>query len=299
MHAIAPRWAWAVSFLALTAALVVAADPPAAEEIAIIDSAGKEIKLSNVKYTQGLRRLAWLGDPSATTDDGKKGPLAFEIREPNSTDLVKGIVTLVPLSSIEAVKYDYTKLTVETSIKGFDKPLVGTCKYKGFCVLGLDGEAGGVKAKFSGGTIKTGIKSVAFPNAKPLPARGESTAWTLKIEGAKPDESLMTVWNLKALYQLAGGVEQMTDALPVRKGEPIAFGGGGKPAGFKKLEVVAVDPNKKMVVVELDDGARTALVLAGEIDKKPAVLVGLVGEVDAGWKLFPLHTIAEVKPEGK
>ena len=31
-------------------------------------------------------------------------------------------------------------------------------------------------------------------------------------------------------------------------------------------------------------------------DKKAGTLVGFLGEVDAGWKLFPLHTIKVITP---
>ena len=282
-----------------------AADPvPVAEVVTVVDGDDKELKLAGVKYTLGVRRLGWLGEVSATTEDGKKGPWAFELREPNSTTFQKGVITLVPLPSIESVKYDYTKMTATVAVKDLKEPVVGTTEYRGFSFLGLEGDVGGVKAKLTGGEIpklkkgpKTGFKSATFPAAKPLPARNANApVWAIRLENAKPDDPPHTVRNLKALYQLAGGIEQLAESLPVRKGDPVSFGTTEKPATIKKFEVVAVDPNKKTVVLDLDSGDRTAVVPTGELDKKPATLLGLVGEVDAGWKLFPLHTIREAVP---
>ena len=41
-----------------------------------------------------------------------------------------------------------------------------------------------------------------------------------------------------------------------------------------------------------------AVPLALEHEKRTGTLIGLVGEVDHGWKLFPLHAIKMVKPAG-
>ena len=59
-------------------------------------------------------RNGWPGWPirEGTTDDAKKGPLALEFREPNSTTLVKGVITLVPVASIESLVFDHAKQEV-------------------------------------------------------------------------------------------------------------------------------------------------------------------------------------------
>lgn len=300
MHSLCSRLLGITLGFALALGLTLAAEPPAGEAVTVIDPAGKEIKLTGVKFTTGVRRLSWLGEASAPTEDGKKGPWALEIREPNSTTYQKGVITLVPLPSVENMKYDYDKFTASVAVKGLKDPLVGTCKYKGFCFLNLEGDVGGVKAKLSGGELKKGFKSLEFPAAKPLPPRAaESLQWSVQLEGAKPEDAPLVVKNLKPYYQLAGSVEQLADSLPVRKGEPIIFSDAKKAPNFKRLEVLAVDPNKKALVLEVDSGERTAVVLTGEIDKKPATLAGFIGEVDAGWKYFPLHTIHDLKPDMK
>lgn len=296
------RWSAPAAFLLVALALTAADAPP--EIVTIVDGDDKEIKLGGVKYTLGVRRLAWLGDASAATDDGKKGPWAFEIREPDSTLYQKGVITLVPMASIEGVKYDYTNFTAAIAVKGLKDPVMGTTKYKGFCFLGVEGEAGGVKAKLTGGELskaktgpRTGFKSIAFPQAKPLPPRAANApGWAITLEDAKPADRPHIVRNLKALYQFSGGVEQISDLLPARKGEPVVLGTGDKPSPYKKIEVIAVDPTNRTLVLELDSGERTVVIPTGELDKKPATLVGFLGEVDAGWKLFPLHAIGEMTP---
>lgn len=268
-------------------ALGAAADPPG-EPVVVVDAAGKEVKLTKVKFTAGTRKLGWLPDPKAA--------LAFEVREPNSTAYAKGVVTLVPLASVESITYEPGKATV--AVKGLPAPLVGTTEYKGFTAIGFDGDAGGVVGKFAGGVPKAGIKSVTFPGAKPLPERKPGgLAWSVKVDQPKAGNPTLVVRELKVLYALPGGVEQLADALPVRKGDPVKL-----DASLKRLEVLAVDPGTHMAAAEVlagDGPERTVVVpLVREADKKAGTLVGLLGEVDAGWKLFPLHTIKVLTPAG-
>ena len=106
---------------------------------------------------------------------------------------------------------------------------------------------------------------------------------------------MLTVRTLKALYQFPGGSEQLADVLPVRKGDPLSLA-----APFKRLEMLAVDNTVHRAAAELEpaDGPARLVVfpLTKEQDKRTGTLVGLLGEVDAGWKLFPLHTIKEIRP---
>src|SRR5206468_3110403 len=66
----------------------------------ITDTTGKDIALTAVRFTTGVRRLGWLGGP-------KDAQLALEVREPNSTTYQKGVLTLIPVASVEAVRYEY------------------------------------------------------------------------------------------------------------------------------------------------------------------------------------------------
>lgn len=284
----------------LLAGLGLRADDPQPEVAVLNDAAGKDVKLASVKPTAGVRRLAWLADPKDPNDDARKGPFALELREPHSTTYAKGVVTLVPMSGIESVKYDYDKHTMAVSVKGLPQPLAGTLQYKGINVLNFDADVGGITGKFMGGVPGTGIKSIAFRGAKPLPARPSGgAAWAVQIVQPLANHPTLTVRNLKPLFAFANGTEVLLDAIPTRKGDSVSL----MSLGIKRLEILAVDPNTQLAAMEVqpDEGAQHIVMmpLTLEQEKKSAALVGLLGEVDAGWKLFPLHTIKVITPDAK
>ena len=263
----------------------------------LTDSMGKEISLSGVKLTTGTRRLAWLADlKGGTTDDAKKGPLALDLREPNSTTFQKGVSTLIPVASVEAVRYDYPKQIMTVTVKGVTEPIPGTLQFKGLNVFGLEGTAGGAPTKLAGGTPKDGFRAVTFPNAKPVASHPPGgLGWAVQIEQPKAGNPSLAVRNLKALYTFPGGVEILHDAIPVRKGDPLPLN-----ATLKKVEFLAVDTNTHVAAVEVTSEAGadrlTAILLTREQAGRTGTLVGLLGEVDVGWKLFPLHTIKTIAP---
>src|SRR5439155_21196451 len=121
--------------------------------------------------------------PEGTTEDAKKGPLALEVREPISTTLAKGIVTLVPAAHLESAKYDYGTQLVTLTVKGLKTPLTGTLEYKGINVLGISGMADVKSASFTCGVVgKGGVKSVTFAGAKEIPPpKATGTFWAVQI----------------------------------------------------------------------------------------------------------------------
>jgi hypothetical protein len=274
-------------------------DPaPAAGEAVVTDVDGKEFKLTGVKFTTGTRRLAWLADPKGATDDAKKGPLALEVREPNSSlPLSKGVLTLVPVASLESAKFDYEKQVVSLVVKGLKEPITGTLEYKGINVLGFGGTSGGKTAAFTGGILsKTAVKTATFAGAEALTRpKAAGITWNVQIVQKSADNPTVTARNLKVLYSFPGGAEQLADGIPVRKGEPIPF-----DEKLKRFEVLANDLTTNVAAAEVEVGTGPERVIiippALEQDKKTGTLVGFVGEVDAGWKLFPLHTIKVIKP---
>lgn len=300
-----PQRLWAALGIGLIGGLALlagrtTADEPAAGSVVVTDSTGKDIVLESFKLTTGSRRLAWLAEPKGPTDDARKGPLALEIREPHSTTFTKGIVTLVPLASVESVRYEYDKQNMAVSVKGLAEPIHGTLQFKGINVLALEGSAGGVPTKYSGGVPATGIKGLAFRGAKPLPPRPTPTAaWAVQIVQPQAKNPTLTVRNVKPLFAFPGGSELLLESLPTRKGEPLAFTGVGR----MRIEVLSVDPNTQLAVFEVvsEDGPERVVVvpLTMDHDKRTGNLIGLLGEVEAGWKLFPLHTIKTISTEGK
>jgi hypothetical protein len=274
----------------LAGAFTQAADAPA--EATVTDAENKEVKLTDLKFGTGTHRLSWLADPNATTEDGKKGPLVLEVREPYSTSYLKGVVTYIPVASIESIKYDYEKQFASVSVKGVTDPVTGTLQYKNINVLNLSGTAEGKPITFSGGAFAKGnIKAVAFPDAKPLPARKGASAWQVQIDQPKAMNPTLKVGELKFIYQFPGG-DVLADALTVHKADPLKFD------AVKSYTTLAVDPTSHVVAAEaqVGDADRVVVIMPTiEKDGKTGTLVGAVGEVEAGWKMFPLSTIKNMK----
>jgi hypothetical protein len=289
------RWVWAVIGVVPAVWLaggLQAVDTPT--EATVTDAEGKEVKVSALKFGTGTHRLSWLADPAGTTDDVKKGPLALVLREPHSTTYSKGIITYVPVGSVESIKYDYDKQVASVAVKGVTEPLAGTLQYKGINVLAFSGTVDGKATTFSGGAFTKGnIKAVAFPDAKPVAAKKGASSWVIQIDQPKAMDPTLKAGNFKFLYQFPGGVEVLADTATVRKGEPLKL-----DDSVKSFTPVAVDQNTHMAAVEVQAGdAEKVVVIPLEIEKdgKKGTLAGLLGEVDAGWKLFPLHTIKNMK----
>jgi hypothetical protein len=275
----------------LTAWLVGAADSPS--EATVTDSEGKEVKVTGLKFGAGTHRLGWLGDANGATDDAKKGPLALEVREPHSTSYSKGVVTYIPVASVESIKYDYEKQFASVHVKGLTEPVTGTLQYKGINVLSFSGTVDGKATTFSGGAFMKGnIKGVSFTGATPVPGRKNAAAWQVQIDQAKAMNPTLKVGDLKFLYAFPGGAEVLADAATVHKSDPL------KLDAVQSYTTLAVDPNSHVIAAEVQAGDKERVVVLMptiEKDGKTGTLVGVVGEVDAGWKMFPLHAIKSMK----
>jgi hypothetical protein len=290
------RRAWAVVGLVLAGwvAGAVGAASEAPEEAAVTDAENKELKATGLRFGVGTNRLSWLADEAGATEDAKKGPLALALREPHSTGYTKGVVTYVPLGSVERIEYDYDKRVAAVAVRGLTEPLAGTLQYEGINVLAFTGTVDDKPVAFRGGAFTKGnIRAVAFTVARPVPAR-KGEPWLIQIDQAKADNPTLRAANLKFLFQFPGGVQRLTDTVAVRKGEPFKL-----DESVKSFSPLAVDPNTQLAAVEvqLGDGPEKVVVLSQEMDRggKKGVLVGLLGEVEAGWKLFPLHAIKAMK----
>ncbi len=269
---------------------IACADGPA--EAIVADAENKEVKVTDLKLGTGVRRLTWLTDTD--TEDAKKGLLVLELREPHSTSYAKGIITYVPVNSVESVKYDYDKQVASVGVKGLAEPLAGTLQYKGINVLTFSGAADGKPTSFSGGAFTKGnIKGVSFAGASPLPARKGVSAWQVQIDQPKAMDPTLKVGELKFLYQFPGGNEVLVDAVTPYKSEPLKL-----DSSVQSYTTLAVDPNTRVIAAEVQVGDKERVVVLMptlEKDGKTGTLVGVVGEVEAGWKLFPLRTIKNMK----
>jgi hypothetical protein len=306
---------------ALAAALVLgaarAADAPKPAEAAlvVVDAAGKEQKLKAWEFVGGTRRLSWLAPAAPAKEgagepkegDGPKararpkppaGPEALEFREENSTDFRDGILTLIPLDRIRSIEYDdKDKVSVHVATgpgAGDEEVLTGTTKYRGVNKITLaaevdKGDLGVAEVKLLGGVPK-GVRAIRFPDAKAGAAGPEGRAATVTV--AEKEKNVQKVPDLQPLYRLADGGERLLPTLFFRKTLKLDV------ARVQKLHAVEDKdaPGSEWEVGIKDGGEETLTLLAKpEIDGKPATLEGLLGRVPAGYKLFPVHTIADVE----
>jgi hypothetical protein len=278
-------------------------EEPAAGEAIITDVDGKEHKLSKIKFGTGTKRLAWLANPQGTTEDAKRGPLALEFRESTSAmPLAQGIITLIPISSLESAQYDFEKEVVSLHVKGLTQSLTGALLYPRVNVLGFSGTDDGKAATFTGGVRgKPTVKTATFGGAQPHARSKGGAVWNIQIVKTKKDEPMVVdnptliARNLKVLYSFPGGVERLVDGIPTRKGQPVPF-----DDKLKRFEVLANDFNTNLAAAEIEPAVGPERIIAIPLtlneDKKHGTLAGILGEVDAGWKLFPLHTIRVITP---
>jgi hypothetical protein len=283
-----------------------AADPGT---LIVIDSAGKTVKLKAWTFTQGVEHLSWL---SAKAEDGKKepapgkgpkggsskeGPEAFAFRELESTTYKDGIVTLVPLDRVRAVDYDNDtdKPTVTIRVATSDKPaedasIVGSTEYKGINKITLEaevdkGDLGVAEVKFLGGTIKGGIRGLRFAPPKVSAAPAGRPASVVINDGKKPTT---TVTDMQALYRMSDGSERLSPLLFFKKTVKIDI------AKIKKLSFGKDGEDVTLTPKEGEEATLTPLNPV-MLDGKEAQLIGLLGRVPAGYRLFPLHTVSEIE----
>jgi hypothetical protein len=290
------------------AAPAAAGPKPAEGALVIVDAAGKEQKLKAWEFVAGTRRLSWLA-PAAPAPEGEApkegrraqaaaGPEALEFREENSTGFREGILTLIPLDRIRSIEYDdkdKVSVHVATGAGASDEEvLTGTTKYRGVNKITLaaevdKGELGIAEVKYLGGVPK-GVRAIRFPAAKPSPAGAEGRPATVTV--AEKEKDVLKASDLQPLYRLADGGERLLPTLFFRKTLKVDVG------KVQKLHAVEDkdEPGSEWEVTLKDGGVETLTLIAKpNLDGKPATLEGLLGRVPAGYKLFPVHTIAEVE----
>ena len=290
-----------VPALLLAVVGVCAEDKPVQGPLIVIDSAGKEQKLSGWKLVAGTRRLGWL---AGAADPGQKtpaGPEALEFRDEQSTSFVDGIITFVPLERLRSISYDADKqnvtIKVATDQADADLALTGTTKFKGSNKLAIEaeidkGNQGVASVKYLGGTLG-GIQGVRFPMPRGTSAPTGRPATITIVDKQK---SVQQAVDLQPLYRLQDGSERLVPYLVFKKTYKVEFA---------KIQKLTAQPGAKADepewTISIQDGEAQTLTLlkAPPIDDKPATLLGLVGKVPAGYKLFPVHVIGEIQFDGK
>lgn len=276
--------------------VVVSVGPMGAQEkkqepLVLRNAAGKEEKLLAWHFTTGTRKLSWLD-----------GGSALEFRELNSTSYVEGIVTLVPLSSLKALAYDPDKKAVSATVViagGKEETLLGTTKFQKINHIALEGDAdlgtlGAAAVKLTGG-LPGGVLGLRFPSPKP---GAEVKGRPALIVADDKEKTSHTVAGLVPLYFVNGAYR----TLPELRFKTTVKIGLDMMTSMRRLPPVEKKQTTLEFQVTLADGAQHNLTLLSRAevdDHKSAQLVGLVGQVPAGYKLFPPHTIAELRFEAK
>lgn len=261
--------------------------------LVVVDGGGKEHKLKSWKFTAGVRRLGWLAD------DKSAGPEALVVREERKINFLAGVTTLVPLDRIRAVTFDEDGRTMTVRAATGGKPeedatLLGTTAYKGINKLALEaevdkGDAGIAEVTFRGGELRGGIQAIRFPT--PKVAAGKAGRPAVVVSADRDIKKTHKVSDLLPLYRFKGGREKTAPVLFFRKTLKLDVG------KIKKIAVSGEDSDDVVWQVGQKDGddATLTLLQTASVDGQPAELVGLVGKVPAGYKLFPLRRIGSVE----
>mgnify|MGYP001017857088 CR=1 FL=1 len=274
-------------------ALVALADEPKSTAPTITDTAGKEVTPKKWKVSYGLKKLTWA--------EGK--PEVFEMRELHSTTFKDGILTYIPTTRLQRLAYDYEKDSVEAFVAGVDKPLLGSTRFKDINNIVIEAEidqgaAGVVELRFRGGLAKGGIRGVKFPDAKApekAPELGQLYSFTVPPEGkGKTGPTIQTAHKIQALYRLPSGEEKLVDYLMFKKTLKVELSNILK-MNFGEYNVKDATSECEL---KMKDGSDLSVTLLTTItlNDKQAKLIGFVGAVPAGYRLFPVHTITEMQP---
>jgi hypothetical protein len=265
-----------------------------------------KIHLKDAHFTAGTRHLSWLvaADKSGKSKTKNLGPEYLEFREEKSTTFKDGIVTLIPVASLVRLEYDLDKKLVRAIVKQAgdkDLDLVGSTKFTGINKFALDGSAAKAEVgvagalQFKDGFMAVPIRGFAQSGAKPveMPTGGKAV-----IVAQDKEKTEHAVSGLMPLYRVSAG-QKLASVLMFQKVGQI---------DVKTLAVLRQVPpaDKKQTIshqyeVTQAGGEKQRLTLLEKTqldDNQPAVLIGLVGRVAAGFKLFPPHTITEVRFEG-
>lgn len=274
----------------------------ASKPITLVDASGKEMAFKQWKFVTGTRRLSWLEkEPPAKEKKGMPyGPECLEFRVAKVPMFKEDVTTYIPLTSLKRIAYEGKDVEVEVvGPGGKNFILKGSAEFVGINRFNLDGEldAGtlsvGGPIKLQDGFLKAGIRRIQFPDAAPLAETSGANA-TVVVRGK--DSAKHTVADLQPLYKV-GTTYRLIPALQFQKTINVDFKDivrmthlppKGKKGGFLDFEVEKKDGTKQ---------GMTLLDKASFAEKETAVLVGLVGRVPVGYRLFPATVIAEMKRE--
>lgn len=281
-------------FAACVGVVVLAAeDKPKrakSDALTILDAAGKEQKLKTWKFTEGVRRLAWL---AADKEKKAVGPEALLVRAEMDIEYLEGVLTLIPLEYVASLDFDAEMESMTVQVGDGDKAekVTGSIKYKRINKYTIEAEVdkgalGIAEVKYLGG-LPRGIRAVYFPAPKSVPplAKGRS-AQVVSADG-KSKKTTHSVVDLLPLYRLPDGGEKQIATLLFKKTLKLDVG---------KIKKIVTAGDEGGWQVSLAEGGEETLTLLETMpfEGKSARLLGFVGRVPIGYKLFPVAAIAEI-----
>lgn len=289
--------------------------PAPAGTIVVLDSKGKEHKVTKWTFKDGTRHLAFLakaedepkeqpkekgkGKGKAKSRAKPAGPEALVIRDELTIYWLDGVTTWVPLTQLRSITYDNQKQTVSVRVAVSDKPeddvtLVGATRYRNINKLTVyaevdKGTSGVAELTFLGGTLK-GITAIRFPAPKITAA---AKAGRPAIVGTldKNTKRRHAVTDLQGLYRFADGKEVLSNTLMFKKTLKV---------DLTKVKTITADPEETkdtvwQVVDKDGDDSSLTLLETMTIGTKTATLVGLIGKVPVGYKFFSLKSISSIE----
>jgi hypothetical protein len=267
-------------------------DKPKTMGLVVVDAAGKEQTLSNYRFTFGTRRLNWLASP-----ENKLAPEAVMIRAQNKLIFKDGVVTLIPLDRLRSITFDSDRSLLIVKAATGSTPtdevtLEGTTAYKGINKITLQadverGEAGIASLTFQGGVLRGSIRQLRFPSHKVEPIKLGRPAVVRTRE--KNLEQTHVVSDLQALYRVAGG-EKRADSLFFHKTLKLNL------ADIRQIVATGEDSEDLIwqVLPKSGEESTLTLLLQAKLDNQDASLVGLLGQINVGWKLFPVRQVRDI-----
>lgn len=267
-----------------------------------IGANGKEASFKKWKIVQGTRKLTI--EPADKDDARPPAQDYLEFREDNSTTFKDGIVTLVPIGSLRQMDYDEAKRTVAATVVeagGKEAVLTGTTRFVGLNKLTIDvevevGELSTTNLKLQGGMANAmpQIAGFRFPASQPAPKAAGPIA---VITGIEKDKTVFKVHDLRALYRFKDS-DRISPYLLFKKDVKIEV------ANIVKLRKAPAE-NKKQAPIDYEvttaEGKQN-LILVKDIypdNGQAGQFLGLIGKVGPGYRLFPLHTLTEMRKDEK
>jgi hypothetical protein len=259
----------------------------------------KEVPLVDWRFVQGTRQFS-LGDDDKIDPKTKKriAPEYLDFREEKSTTYKNGIFTLIPLASIRKITYDRDKKTVAVAVMtdaAEDVVVNGLTKFQNTNKLTIEAEEilegfGAATKKYLGG-IDKGLQSITFPSPKAV-EKPKGNVGTVTADDK--EKSKHPAHDVQALY-LSEGAYRTAPFLMFKKTVKIDL---DKIASVRFMAAESKKQASSDYEVTLKDGNKHTLSLLTTVESdkgKSMTLVGLVGRVPAGYKLFSLDAIYEYR----